>query len=256
MKTKIIVHVLFLKFHHVEVLLENPIHAVTNNEDSSGSLYYRINRWTQPSEGWEVNQDGVKKHAFHALKNKAQERFYFEIDADPDEIVREWNQYHVDTKNSEHIFKDNCAVASQWFLSKYAQIPPPKYWAAPFGFNQVCYLLYCPSFVPLFALLPKRVFDNAKFHMELRKKQQIDETYLQINLSLAADALLISGSLFGIGLAANYLSKDNGRRFLTPILAYTAVKRTFSLFANINHLAGKMLLEVDETNATPHIGKL
>ncbi|MDP3705650.1 MAG: hypothetical protein Q8R24_07030 [Legionellaceae bacterium] len=336
MKTQIVVHMLFLKGHHVELLLENPgsivIHLdnqystkssikefhyiwdgtalyqrsrvnfslsntdckidindpirfdqefqklieiqhqslsddvielcltqeqaqtlITDNGghtiDSRASSFYSMNRWREPGEHWHINhdatsQDKTKFRNFIALKNKAPERYTFDIMADPEDLTREWNLYHERTKAKAHIFGENCAIATQWFLATYAQVPQPKFWAPPVGINQVMYYLHCPSFVPLFALLPKRVFDNAKFHLEIRKNP-VQETFLTINIRLATHALTIFGSLSGIFLASRYLSKG-AKCVFAPLLSLVALSRIPHLFSDINQREAKRIGEGNE----------
>jgi hypothetical protein len=199
MKTKINVHLLFLYGHHIEILLEIPsgtnVHIDVNPHQES--IYYILNRWKEPGQSWDLDNKDVKSNRFKALLEKAEASYTFAIEEIPAEIIKEWNMYYKYTEDKAHIFGKNCAVASQWFLSKYAQIPHPKFWDAPFGVNQVMYYLHCPSFVPLFALLPRRVFENAKHHIDIRKKPNIKESYLQINLRIAVNSLLICGSVCG-----------------------------------------------------------
>lgn len=249
MKTTIKVHVLFLQGHHIELLLENPdsIAQIKNNSLHKLPSYYCINRWREPNQSWLANQDDKPKEKtvfrnFIALKEKASEQYSFEIEEDPKVIVHDWIQYYEDTKKNAHIFGENCAVATQWFLSKYAQIPRPAFWAAPVGINQVMYYFYTPSFIPHFALLPKRVFDNAKFHLNIRNNPNVKETYLTLNIRLASNALTILGSLSGILLASKYLSKGINS-ILSPLFASLAISRTPHLFSDINKRAAKILGE-------------
>lgn len=241
---KMKVHILFTHGHHIEILLEY--------ETTENKLFYSMNRWRDPRESWETDEEivsaepqgkNLKAGRFSSLiNNKAEEIYSFIIQACPNEIIENWKQYHSSTKEDAFIFGYNCAMAAQWFLSKYAQIPTPKNLSAPFQLHQVYYYVHWPSFFPAFALIPHKVFHNAKFHLEARNRSEVKESYLQINRRMAISALVSFCSLTGIILASKYLSKSLNT-LIIPTLGLATINQSLLLFKDLNLYAEKTIVE-------------
>lgn len=243
MKTTITVHLLFTHGHHIEILLEQGI--------GETKLFYSMNRWKTPRENWESDEQIIslnskekscKAGRFKSLLARAEEYYCFTIEACPDNIIHDWKEYHASTNKIAFIFGHNCAVATQRFLEKYAQIPPPNGLSAPFQTHQLYYYLHWPSFFPAFALIPHKVFHNAKFHLETRNQKEIKETYKDIYWRMSINALLGFGSLTGIILASKYLSKTMNS-FIAPVLGWIGINKSLLLFSDINLHAQKEILE-------------
>ncbi|MDF1757291.1 MAG: hypothetical protein P1U74_03225 [Legionellaceae bacterium] len=221
------------------------------------SQYFCLNRWKDPCQGWEFDHaitysDETKKnkraYRYQSLKNRSESTYTFTLEADPMEIVLAWNQYHEQTKDDAFIFGDNCAVASQWFLEKYANIPHPKCWSAPFGINQLMYYLHTPSFIPAFALIPKRVFDNAKFHLEARKTVNPKESHLRISMRIAINFLLTIGGISGIIYASKHMSKAVSS-ILAPSLGLLSIYRSTFIFSDLNKIAAQNIADSHDEKA-------
>lgn len=109
---RIRVHV--LNFHgltsHIGLLLEDL--------SVSPPTYYSIDRWSEPRSQW-----GQAAKIFLAWASSI---YSFEIEADPNEMVNEWRNYYHDTEEDASTFGENCAVATQRFLTHFANIPAPK----------------------------------------------------------------------------------------------------------------------------------
>jgi hypothetical protein len=247
MKTTIKTHILFTHGHHIEVLLE-----LQNTEKT---LFYSMNRWKPPRDSWETDEEILNsgpqsKHRragrFQALMNRAEENYCFTIEACPDEIIKDWIDYYTSTEKNAFVFGTNCAVATQRFLNKYAQIPAPLNMSAPFQLHQLYYYVHWPSFFPALALIPHKVFHNAKFHLEARSNHAIKESYLQIHWRMAINALCGFGSLAGIMLASKYLSKSLNT-LVAPVLGWVGINKSLLLFADMNLYAKKNIVEQNKT---------
>lgn len=243
MKTIITAHLLFTHGHHIEILLEQGT--------AENKLFYSMNRWKPPRDTWEPDDEIIslnnrekprKAGRFKSLLTRAEENYSFTIEACPNEIIRDWKDYHASTQESAFIFGQNCAVATQRFLEKYASIPNPIGFSAPFQVNQIYYYLHWPSFFPAFALIPHKVFHHAKFHLETRRQNEIKETYTQIYWRMSMNALLGFGSFTGILLASKYLSK-NLNTLIAPVLGWVGISKSLLLFSDLNLHAQKNIIE-------------
>ncbi len=58
--------------------------------------------------------------------SRASSNCRFDILDNPDEITTEWNRYWDETEEEASIIGNNCAVAAQWFLTRFAGIPAPS----------------------------------------------------------------------------------------------------------------------------------
>ncbi len=239
MTTIIKAHILFTHGHHIEVLLER--------QDGENTLFYSMNRWKPPRDSWETDDEilGEKPRPagrFKKLINRAEESYNFTIETCPVEIINDWKKYHKETESNAFIFGQNCAVATQRFLDKYAKIPAPKYLSAPFQLNQIYYYVHWPSFFPAFALIPHKVFHNGKFHIEARNRNTIKESYAEIHWRMAINALFGFGSIAGIMLASKYLSKSLNT-IVAPILGWVGINKSLLLFADMNLRTEKDIVE-------------
>ncbi len=105
----ILVHV--LNFHgicfHIEIVLEN--------KSVNPHSYYRINRWDDPQSDWASLLQGNDLR-YDLLKDtivEASSVYSFNIEAEPDKIVKSWNNYWGKTEKEAHVLGKNCAVAAQ-----------------------------------------------------------------------------------------------------------------------------------------------
>lgn len=192
-KDDIKVHILnFHSIHsHIEIVLENT--------STQPHTWYGINRWAMPSNAWSLN--GAKQQL-----ELASSTYSFDITADPDEITRSWKKYWSDTWNIASPLGENCAVATQWFLTKFAGIPQPD--STNVSWNHLALGIIWPSFIPCPVTLPGRIMSNAKFHIEARNHPEIANQYstLVLYTSMAVAALLIAASIFALGVAVTVLS--------------------------------------------------
>lgn len=115
-KSNIKVHV--LNFHHVWSHIE----IVLENTSVQPSTYYCVNRWSSPYFEWHEAKGyfAVDKIA------EANSTYSFDIEADPQQITDSWRAYYFSTNKEASVLGDNCAVAAQWFLSEFANIPKPN----------------------------------------------------------------------------------------------------------------------------------
>ncbi|BBB15121.1 NADH:flavin oxidoreductase/NADH oxidase [Candidatus Rickettsiella viridis] len=181
---KIKVHL--LNFHgpfnsHIEIVLENL--------SNKNRLFYNLNRWKMPSNKWEK---WPKEYI-----TKASSVYSFDITADPRDITESWINYWLDTEENASVLGDNCAVATQWFLSKFAGIPQPD--SSNFSLNYLGFGVVWPSFIPCFVTLPGRILSNAKFHVEAKNNPEMTVKYNRLLEStykaLAVLAFAVSSTL-------------------------------------------------------------
>ena len=257
-----------------------------NNEQDFKYIpqFYELDRWKDPEDSFmpdsniqcwrnetDISQKNNPGSVHRGLKKIFQDTsnsYHFEIIADPAEIIKEWKSYQAKTKNKASLFGNNCAVATQWFLNQFAHIPAPTFLSAPVSCDQIMPSLdipslpisnfrtpsfstpglYIPSFIPSPTMVPKRILEHAKFHLESDKNAEIiiaKTTYLAVNLELAKSALLTLGSAAGSIVAGTFLS--NGLSFC-PVLAMTTLAATAALsaprfFSAINKRAERVIAD-------------
>lgn len=195
-----------LNFHgvfnsHIEIVLENTFKDPDTQE--SRTLYFYINRWI----------DGSPKEAvpLNELIASASSDFCFTLEnADPEDIQNRWIEYYKNTYDKACILSKNCAVAVQWFLTTFANVPEPS--LSNVSLNYLSLGILWPSFIPCPVTLPGRVMSNAKFHIGIRdslrddpdQSQQYSKLYL--SMAMASTALIVAGSIFGAYVALNVLT--------------------------------------------------
>jgi hypothetical protein len=207
---------------HVEICLE---YNQTYQDGSVETKYLTMNRWAEPTR-WFISNP-------QQLEN-ANEKISFEINADPNNIYSEWHRYWHETVKDSSIVGDNCAVASQWFLTTYCAIPAPC--TSGFNINHMALGVCWPSFIPCPILLPGRVMDNAKFHLATKDdKKLLDKTAAQVLkealsflskilvsaailvLNIAAIVLLSIGAIIGLATAGAVM----GGKYMIDYLNHT-----------------------------------
>jgi len=146
-------HSLF--FTHIELVLENL--------SAYPSTFYSINQASPPARKF--------SYAHINRINVASSRYAFEIEANPDDIVRKWREHYYQMDCSFPLW-NNCADITQWFLKTFANIPNPSIFSStPIRFNYFAFGIFVPRFMPVGVSLPGRVMDNAKQHIEARSNQ-------------------------------------------------------------------------------------
>ncbi|GEM_PF-4563910 len=112
---KVRVHI--LNFHgpctHIELVLEN--------KSTTPSRYYSANRWSRPAKDWSSRETGAKNYL-----SEASSQYSFDIIANPEEIISAWWRYHRYTSRRASVLGENCAVATQRFLTHFANVPAPS----------------------------------------------------------------------------------------------------------------------------------
>lgn len=175
-----------LNFHgpfnsHIEIVLENL------SDKNRG--FYNLDRWSTPLKTWGKKPEGYIANASSV--------YSFDIIADPYDITNSWINYWYDTEEDARVLGDNCAVATQWFLSKFAGIPQPG--SSNFSLNYLSCGVVWPSFIPCFVTLPGRILSNAKFHLEAKNNPEMAAQYSRlleyIYKALAVLAFAVSSTL-------------------------------------------------------------
>lgn len=199
--SKINVHVLnfYGPVTHIEILLENTSVAP--------HTYYTINRWDTPKAEWH------KKH--QDILNYAGSKYTFSIEANPNDIISEWTAYWKETDANSSILGQNCAVAAQWFLNHFADIPNPG--LSNLSMNHLLFGMFWPSFIPFPVTLPGRIMSNAKFHIEAKEHPENAAQYAKLFLytSLAVSLLLLTASVLTLALASHMI----GAALLTGVVS-------------------------------------
>ncbi|GGI88288.1 hypothetical protein [Legionella impletisoli] len=229
-----IINVYLLNWHYV---LFSHLEVVLENTSSNPYTYFRINGWRRrPELIFSYSSEKYLK-----LINSANSIYSFSIEANPKEIIDGWYQYCY-RKVYPELTKNNCADATQWFLKKFANIPDPRAFSAPFSLNYFCLGFFVPSILPIGITLPGRVMDNAKFHIEARKTRSVLARYQTLLFySLIGVALLVSlSSLVGLVLAASLLSSGLAAITISTCTVAGGLS-TYGLFKTMNALAAKTM---------------
>ncbi len=225
---KIKVHI--LNFHgpftHIEIVLEN----------TEANTYYGINRWATPTKDW------VHNGPEQSYMDWASSVYSFDIEANPDEIVRKWREYWFSTESTASILGNNCGVAAEWFLNEIAGIPKPN--LSNLSLNLLAFGLMWPSFIPCPVTLPGRVMSNAKFHVEAYRNAELNKQYSDAFLytSMALCAVTLSASIFGLIMASTILSGSIALLTAGGCIASGALS-THGFFTSYNILSAKMLTD-------------
>lgn len=219
------IKVYLLNFHricsHIEIVLEDTT--------SKPHTFYRINRWSEPLKRWAT--DGHQ-----SLFEQASSVFSFDIKANPDEIVKQWEIYFWSTADNADICAKNCADAAQWFLTEFASIPKPS--LENVSWNHLALGLVWPSFIPCPITLPGRIFSNAKFYIEIRDNPELLKHYIRYFLytALAFSALIFAASFSAIAILASDLT-DKKEALAIVACATSFVGSTYSFFKARNKLS-------------------
>ena len=183
-------------FSHIEIVLEN---TFTGN-------FYGINRWEAPMDTWSsVPQNYI---------TQASSVYSFDIEAEPAEIVARWKTHYYETENHASILGENCAVATQWFLTEFARIPEPS--LTNVSYNHLALGIVWPSFIPCPITLPGRVMSNAQFYIAARNNPEVANQYSKL-------FLYTSMALATIALCASALALHMALAVLTGAIAAVAV---------------------------------
>jgi hypothetical protein len=227
------VKVHLLNFHtpfnsHIEIVLE-----ILPEKAGESTQWYNINRWAYPLSNWSKSE-----HTDDIIR-EASSTYSLMVDANPDEIVQEWEKYWTRTAGSAGILGNNCAVAAQWFLSTFAHIPEPNH--SNISLNYLSLGILWPSIIPCPVMLPGRVMSNAKFHIEAQKNagksNQHSNAYLYLGMTMSA--ALIAASALGIYIALNILTA--GMATIVTLGCVAAGLGCYGLFNSYNQLSAKKL---------------
>lgn len=252
MKQPIKVNLLFLSGHHIEILLEKP--------EGRETSYYTINRWEAPAKEFCVNDNSV----LNEIEDN-NDIYSFTIEADPEEIIKEWTAFYEETLPREHILKENCADASQWFLKKFCDIDKPRFWGPVYTNDQITPsfdlsqllperawaqgiqlpAVYLPSALPLPFSIPRRVFENARMHLEIRNhpEQFIKQSWLWLSIKLAANALMMIGNVVGMVIASAFLTAGMNFFVLIPLIGFFATTTAPRFFKTVSECVAKGMAE-------------
>lgn len=231
------VHV--LNFHglcsHIEILLEDI--------SAKSPSYYIINRWAQPNTRW----TSWGKY----IIDEADSVYSFVIEADPLEIVAQWQKYWKATTPDASVMANNCAVSTQWFLNRFAGIPNPS--LSNLSVNHLAFGILWPSFIPCPITLPGRIMSNVKFHVEASDSPKTTTFAMRLFVytSLALATLTFAASVFALSVAATVLTSGlagfavAGCSLLAATSAYSFFKAYNAVSAT---LVSKPVAEKKEAN--------
>lgn len=225
-----------LNFHalcsHIEILLEN-----TSVIPSS---YYSINRWEEPQKKFTKNASD-----FESILSSSSSAYTFYIDADPNIISKEWCDYFYKTFPQASIFGNNCAVASQWFLNKFANIPDPD--SAPVSLNHLIFGIFVPSSIPIGITLPGRIMDNAKFHIVSEDSKPIEKHSSLLTIEIALEALKVVASP-AVGIAVSLFLSENFSPFVMGSCFVAGALSIYGLFKSTPMLEIRKVAESSKDN--------
>lgn len=235
------INVHILNYHalcsHIEILLEN-----TSVEPHT---YLNLNRWARPATRW------LQSDCFwdfdEISPESASSSYTFSIQANPNTILKDWRNYWQATDEDASILGDNCAVAAQWFLNQFADIPDPS--LSNLSLNHLAFGIFWPSFIPCPVTLPGRIMSNAKFHIEARKHPEHVEQYSRLFLytGLALALLTISASVFGLMLASSMANLSMALATATASIVGGAAG-TYGFFETYHLLSAKNIVDDAKKN--------
>lgn len=236
---RIQVHI--LNFHgpwsHTELLLENL--------SKKPHTYYFIDRWSAPENHW--HSYATPEIAQQELE-KASAIYSFEIKANARSIMSDWKIYWRSTEKNAFILGDNCGVATQWFLQRFAGVP--KLDLSNISLNHFVMGIFWPSFVPCPVTLPGRVMSHAKFHLNIKNNPEKARQYSQLFLytCFAISLLTISVTLFELSEALN---PANPTPTISPIITTMACAAgTYGFFNTYNlHSAKQIANDLKKSDA-------
>ena len=232
-----------LNFHFIW----SRIGIVLEDTSTNPPLFYGLARWEEPKRRWSRHPE-----CFIA---QASSVYSFDIDASPAEIINEWTAYWRDTHDEMSMIGNNCAVSTQWFLTKFAAIPEPD--LSNVSFNHFFLGVVWPSFIPCPVTLPGRVMANARFHIEAREHPENAERYSRLFLysSIALAIVVFSTSLFALLLAAEVLK---GAIAVVSIVTCvtTSMLSTYGFFCAVNLLSAKHIAEIRQINKPEPVNSL
>ena len=206
-------------FSHIDIMLEN--------KSVSPTTYYYINQWSKPALGFErqlkviAASEVIDANASDII-NASSTTYVFDIESDPALIAKAWGDYY---HTAAHVIDNNCAVAAQWFLSEFANVPPPSPVSAPINLNQLALALFIPNFIQVGITLPARIMDNTKFYIEAQKTPDLTAQYSNLLkqvcaaisfLTLENNLLNISAASLCLGLATNQIASTHFANALDP----------------------------------------
>lgn len=220
-----------LNFHnivsHVAIVLED------NSTDPH--TYYEMDRWKEPEKDW--NQQAK------AIIDRASSIYSFNIEANPEDLVKKWTDYWNNTKAGASALGDNCAVATQWFLSEFANIPQPD--LSNISTNHFILGTVWPSFIPCPFWLPGRVMSNAQFYLEARNHPEIASHYSKLFLytSILLAALTLAASINNIASASS--TSEYG------LLGIVSSYSSYVFFKSMNLLSAKKIADKNDERDKP-----
>lgn len=182
-----------LNFHransHIEIVLEN--------SSVEPRTYYHINRFDKPEDTFAETSSHLK-YGFVSRIQRADSTFEFEIDADPAQIVQEWQKYFDEcARNPLKGMSNNCADAVEWFLYEFAGVPKFSSFrqglSEPLKFNHLAFGIQVPAFLPLTSL-PGRVMDNAKRYIPEGKASKPSSVSLFFQNASASAGLIVASA--------------------------------------------------------------
>ncbi len=223
-------------FSHTEIVLENI--------DEKNS-FYGINRWDyNPETNWgEEAHD--KLQALRSVPVPCSE-YTFEIEADPGKIADEWGKYHAQTKESASILGNNCAVAAQWFLKEFANIPEPS--LSNISVNLLALGVMWPSFIPCPVTLPGRIMDNAKFHIGIRDNAAImrEYSYWFLYTKMFLSTLCLAAAIFAITSISAIASFGIAPALVIAASAAVGTTSLYGFFTTYNQISAKNILDSNQ----------
>lgn len=162
----IIVHVLNFDglTSHITIILED------RSVNPHG--LYQLDRWAGPRTEWHYGSR-VSADISDACQ-VAGSVYSFTIKADPTQITEDWCEYWHATKDNASPIGNNCAVAAQWFLKTFANVPEPA--LDNISLNYFALGILWPSFLPCPVTLPGRIMSNVQYHIDRQADPDAVET--------------------------------------------------------------------------------
>ena len=155
----------------------------------------------------------------------------------------QWGKYHAQTKANASILGNNCAVAAQWFLKTFANIPDPS--LSNISVNLLALGVMLPSFIPCPVTLPGRIMDNAKFHIGIRDKAAIigEYSYWFLYAKMFMSTLFLAGAIFAITSISAIASFGIAPALIIAASTVVGTPSLYGFFTTYNQLSAKNILD-------------
>ncbi len=167
-------------------------------------------------------------------------------DQDPEKIITKYQSWDEQTPLDGHPCGNNCAVAAQWFLKEFANIPEPS--LSNISVNLLALGVMWPSFIPCPVTLPGRIMDNAKFHIGIRDNAAImrEYSYWFLYTKMFLSTLCLAAAIFAITSISAIASFGIAPALVIAASAAVGTTSLYGFFTTYNQISAKNILDSNQ----------